>query len=52
MQNGAFALLKQMLHFPYFFQILVISKASKGTIMELRAEAATQRRRKKSFQEL
>ena len=27
---------EQMLHFPYYFQILNISKASKGVIMEYR----------------
>ena len=34
MENGAFALLEQMLHFLYCFQIHDISKASKGAIME------------------
>ena len=34
MENGAFALLEQMLHFPYYFQIRDISKVSKGVIME------------------
>ena len=34
LQNGAFALLEQMLHFPQYFQIYDISKASKGAIME------------------
>ena len=34
MENGAFAPKEQMLHFPYFFQIHDISKASKGVIME------------------
>ena len=30
MENGAFAPKEQMLHFPYYFQIHDISKASKG----------------------
>ena len=33
MENGAFATLGKMLHFPYF-QICCIPKASKGVIME------------------
>ena len=35
MENGAFALKEQMLHFPLYFQIHIISKASKGVIKEL-----------------
>ena len=34
MKNGAFAPKEQMLHFPYYFQIHEISKASKGVTME------------------
>ena len=34
MENGAFAPKEQMIHFPYYFQIHDISKASKGVIME------------------
>ena len=34
MENGTFAPLEQMLYFPLYFQILSISKASKGPIME------------------
>ena len=34
MENGAFGPKEQMLHFPYYFQIHDISKASKGAIME------------------
>ena len=33
MENGAFASKEQMLHFPLYFQIHDISKASKGVIM-------------------
>ena len=36
MENEAFALMEQMLHFLQYFQIYDISKASKGVIMELR----------------
>ena len=38
MENGAFAPFEQMLHFPRYFQILCISKASKGAIKELRVK--------------
>ena len=34
MENGAFAQKEQMLHFPEYFQIHDISKASKSIIME------------------
>ena len=32
MENGAFAPKEQMLHFPYYFQIHDILKASKGAM--------------------
>ena len=35
MENEAFAPKEQMLHFPLYFQIHGISKASKGTIDKL-----------------
>ena len=34
MENGAFAPKEQMLHFPKYFQIHDISKASKGVTRE------------------
>ena len=34
MENGAFAPKEQMLHFPPYFQIRDISKASRGAILE------------------
>ena len=34
MENGAFATKEQMLHFPEYFQIHDISKASKGIYIE------------------
>ena len=34
MENGRFATKEQILHFPSYFQIYDISKASKGVIME------------------
>ena len=39
MKIGAFAPKEQMLHFPKYFQIHGISKASKGVIIELRVKA-------------
>ena len=39
MENGAFALLEQMLHFPLYFQIHDISNASKCVIMEYRVNS-------------
>ena len=33
MENGAFAPMEQMLHFPWYFQKHSISKVSKGAIM-------------------
>ena len=41
MENGAFAPKEQMLHFPYYFQIHDISKASKGINIELRVKLAS-----------
>ena len=41
MENGAFAPMEQMLHFPKHFQICDISKASKGVSLEKRVKVAT-----------
>ena len=38
MENGAFAPMEQILHFPYYFQIYDISKAPKGVYMEYRVD--------------
>ena len=38
MENGPFAPMEQILHFPYYFQIYDISKVSKCIIMEKRVK--------------